>query len=220
LQPTEAVLNDRSKELIDSYEAVRTNPNAIIRYLKELKTTQAAYYAIRANRSTGYVKRASELIFLNKLCWNGLYRVNSDGDFNVPYGAPKNTKNIFDYENIRACSRALSRARLMSTDFESAVEMAKPGDFVFLDPPYVTKHNNNGFRDWNETLFSWNDQQRLARLAKRLKRAGTHVVVCNAFHRDIINMYDGFRSKIIERSTTLASDATFRGTVSEVILFA
>ena len=219
LQPVEAVLNDRSRELIDSYEAVRANPSAIVRYLKEFKPTKAAYYSVRANRSAGYLKRASELIYLNKLCWNGLYRVNSDGGFNVPYGAPKNKKTFFDYDNIYACSRALKRANLMSTDFKSAIEMARPDDLVFLDPPYVTKHNNNGFRDWNETLFSWSDQQRLARVAKQLKRSGVNVIVCNAFHRDIIDMYDGFNLKVIERSTTLASNTKFRGTVSEVILF-
>jgi DNA adenine methylase len=219
LQPVKAVLNDKCGELIETYEAVRDNPSAVLRHLRAIKRNKTTYYYVRANRSSGRFKKAAEFIYLNKLCWNGLYRVNSDGVFNVPYGASKNTRHLFDTENIHACACALQSKTLMSKDFEFVLNSAKAGDFVFFDPPYVTKHNNNGFRDWNETLFSWKDQERLASTAKLLRKTGVHVVVCNADHEDIIKMYGGFKKKKIIRSSTLASASEFRGSVSEIVLY-
>jgi DNA adenine methylase len=218
LKPPKAILNDKCLDLIETYKSLRDNPAEIMRYLRSFRTTKRAYYSIRENQSTARLKRAAQFIYLNKLCWNGLYRVNSSGQFNVPYGAPK-TRNIFDSKNIRACAKALQqRIMFHSQDFDFVLQIAKKGDFVFFDPPYVTKHNNNGFRDWNETLFSWKDQERLAETALALKCSGVHVLVCNADHDDIIALYPNFNVKRIVRSTTLASNAQFRGKVTEIVL--
>lgn len=220
LQPTHAVLSDACIELMETHRAVRDNASAVIRFLGPLIPDRDLFYSIRANRSSGRFKRAAEFIYLNKVCWNGLYRVNSAGEFNVPFGRPKSTF-IVDFENLRQCSAALHRrnVRIKDGDFEKCLEGTKAGDLVFLDPPYVTRHNNNGFVDYNETLFSWSDQIRLANLAVELANHGTNVVVANANHKEVIRLYPGFRKKEIQRQSTLASSSRFRGTVSELVLY-
>lgn len=174
LQPRKAVLSDASGELIESFLAVRDNVSAVLRCLGPLRPRKSIYYRVRNARSSGRFQRAAEFIFLNKSCWNGLYRVNSDGAFNVPCGRPK-TDFIVSESNLRACSRALrpQGVKLATCDFADALDGAQVGDLVYLDPPYVTGHRNNGLIDYNETLFSWDDQERLAKLALRRRERGS-----------------------------------------------
>jgi DNA adenine methylase len=96
---------------------------------------------------------------------------------------------------------------------------AQAGDLVYLDPPYVTSHDNDGFIDYNETLFSWEDQKRLARIARHLANAGAYVIVTNANHGDVVELYRGFMRRTLSRSSTLASDSTCRGRVKEIVLY-
>lgn len=220
LRPRRAFLSDSCAELTQTFDAVRDNVEAVLRYLRPLKPDRDLFYAIRSRRSAGRFKRAAEFIYLNKTCWNGLYRVNSRGEFNVPYGLPK-TDYIVDEANLRACSSALARdgIRLQSGDFEAALSKVEWGDLVFLDPPYVTRHNENGFIDYNEQLFSWADQLRLARAAHELADRGAHVLVTNAFHSDVIDLYGDFNLIAIDRASTLASNARKRSRVSEALFW-
>jgi len=205
---------------VETYKAVRDNPDAVARFLRPLTPNRELFYEIRSNRSDGRYKRAAQFIYLNKLCWNGLYRVNGDGVFNVPYGRPK-TDNIFDETNLQACANTLSAGNiaLASSDFELALEAVGQNDLVFLDPPYVTKHNNNGFIEYNETIFSWHDQNRLAELARELLARGAHVIVANAHHNEVSALYPDFNVTVLNRPSTLAADATKRGTVREVLFW-
>ncbi|MBI4219936.1 MAG: Dam family site-specific DNA-(adenine-N6)-methyltransferase, partial [Chloroflexi bacterium] len=149
LCPGRAVLSDKCGDLIDVYTGLRDGVSAITRHLKPLKPDRDLFYAIRNRPGRGRFRRVAEFIYLNKTCWNGLYRVNSDGRFNVPYGMPK-TDFLADFENLRACSQALRQpgVELRSCDFEAALDDVNAGDLVYLDPPYVTRHNNNGFVDY------------------------------------------------------------------------
>jgi len=219
LRPRRAVLGDVCSELIETFKAVRDNPSAVVRYLRPLKPDKSTFYRIRANRSAGRFKRAAEFIYLNKTCWNGLYRVNAAGEFNVPYGLPK-TNNVADFENLRACAKVLRQpgVSLRTGDFEGLVAEAARGDLVYLDPPYVTGHSNNAFIDYNEELFSWADQERLAVVAERLRRKGVHVIVSNANHSAVRRLYRHFQIRVISRSSTLASDSSKRRHVKEAIL--
>ena len=218
LRPQQAWLSDMCAPLIATYRAVRDGPNGILRHLDAAEVSRAAYYRIRESDPTSRYARAARFIYLNKACWNGLYRVNSLGQFNVPYGMPK-TNNVIDADNLRACAALLRTptVTIANIDFEEALAGVRQGDLVYLDPPYVTRHNNNGFIDYNERLFSWRDQERLARVAKRLVERGAHVLVSNADHSDVIELFDDFERVRFERSSTLASDASKRGRVYEAI---
>lgn len=220
LKPRRAVLSDVCVPLIDTFRAVRDKVEAVEQYLRPLKPRPRLYYRVRAHQARGRFKRAAEFIFLNKSCWNGLYRVNSAGAFNVPFGRPK-TDNLFDHENLLACSRLLRRrgVSLLSADFEEIVTRVRPSDLVYFDPPYVTGHANNGFIDYNEVLFSWADQLRLAGVAQRLRQLGAHVVVTNANQPAIVSLYPGFKRRLLVRNSTLANDISKRKPVTELVLF-
>lgn len=219
LQPTDAVLSDINRELIEVFMAVRDNPRRILGYLETMRAEKAYYYSVRDGQSNGRYRRAADFIFLNRTCWNGLYRVNSEGRFNVPYGKPGRNWRI-DARNLVSCSKELRRSTvvLQSGDFEDALVGVGKGDLVYLDPPYVTRHNNNGFVDYNEKLFSWSDQKRLARVANHLVARGAHVIVSNAAHEDLVRLYPTFRSYEFTRSSTLASNPKKRGRVTEAVL--
>lgn len=220
LRPKQAVLADKCTALIECYTAVRDNVAAVLGYLSPLTPDPELYYAIRANPASGRFKQAAEFIYLNKTCWNGLYRVNSSGLFNVPYGRPK-TDTIIDPLNLRECADTLrAEVSLRRGDFSAmTLESAERGDLVYLDPPYVTGHTNNGFRDYNETLFSWSDQERLADLAHSLASRRVKVLVSNANHRSVAKLYSGFKGRVLTRKSTLAGDMSKRGTATEAIYF-
>ena len=219
LNPTKAMLSDTNAELINTFAAIRDNVESVIEYIQPLKPNKTLFYKIRNQRSVGKYKRAAEFIYLNKSCWNGLYRVNSKGVFNVPYGSPKSDV-IASLENLRACSKSLNseNVQLSTCDFEESLSKAQKGDLVYLDPPYVTSHSNNGFIEYNEKIFSWADQVRLANIAKDLVASGVYVIASNANHKEVLKLYQGFAKKEIFRNSTLASDVTKRGVVSEVLL--
>jgi DNA adenine methylase len=218
LCPARAEISDVSTPLIEIYRAVRRRPEQIIKFLRPLRPTKSAFNEIKTLAPRNDVERAGSFIFLNRACWNGLFRVNSDGIFNVPYGRPK-TDNLIDERNFRRCAVQLRRrsVTLRCQDFEEISSRVAEGDFVYFDPPYVTTHNMNGFVDWNERLFSWRDQIRLAALAKRLIAKGVNVLVTNANHRDIQELYRGLYYEKLVRISTLAGDKSRRVQTSEAI---
>lgn len=219
LQPTNAVVNDSAPELVNAWRSVRSDVDGVYRSAIRNRLEKAEYYRVRANRSTDAVERAGEFLFLNRGCFNGIYRVNARGEFNVPWGAPKSA-SIVDEVNLRAVSSFLNEASIdvILGDFEPVVDGAGLGSLVFLDPPYVTRHNSNGFVDYNERIFSWADQVRLALAAERARRRGSHVLVTNAMHSDVTGLYPSFKTIEITRASTLAGDSTKRARSSEVLL--
>jgi len=220
LRPDRAVLSDACRELIQSFVALRDNAGQVLRHLENLPIDRQTFYRIRKNRSPHKYRRAAEFIYLNKTCWNGLYRVNASGIFNVPFGS-KSPKKIAEPENIRQCAKVLRKIEvaIRECDFEGNLAQASRGDLVYLDPPYVTSHNDNGFIEYNEVLFSWKDQKRLAALAERARRMGAHVVISNAADRRVISLYPNFRVKFINRVSTLASNTAKRKAVKEAVIF-
>lgn len=220
LRPHRAILSDSCAALIGVYGAIADDVDKVLTHLDGLDPLdEEMYYRIRAERPRSLHRRAAIFLYLNKACWNGLYRVNSRGEFNVPYGAPK-SDCMPDEANLRACARLLRRSgvRPRVGDFEVAVKTAGDGDLVFFDPPYVTGHNNNGFIDYNETLFSWSDQVRLAVIAGQLAERGAHVIVTNAYHDKVLALYNGFHVRPVDRKSTLAGDKTRRRVVTEAVI--
>lgn len=220
LQPTRAVLGDTNAELIDCYLAVRNQPNAVVKALQRLPNSKDDYYRIRKSQPRLRATRAARFIYLVKLAFNGIYRVNrKTGAFNVPYGQHV-SRRVVDQPNLLAASRVLQRATVLTRDFAELVETARKGDLVYFDPPYTLRHSNNGFIRYNQNLFSWPDQSRLAHCAAKLANRGVHVIVTNAPHASITRLYPDFQQRLVSRSSEMAADVDARGPVQELILTA
>ncbi len=172
VSPNVAVLSDRNLQLIDVYRAIREDWRSVLSHLEHHSRLHSDqyYYEIRSSRYEDIYEKSAQFIYLNRTCWNGLYRVNRKGEFNVPRGT-KNTV-ILDTDNFEGVSRALENVDLFDGDFERVVDSSLDGDFLFVDPPYTANHNNNGFLKYNENIFSWADQVRLSECLKRANDRG------------------------------------------------
>jgi len=199
-----------------AYRQVRDEPHAVIRKLRLLRNSENDYYRIRSSRPKADATRAARLIYLITLAFNGIYRVNLNGVFNVPYGY-KTYLDPCDENRIQAASKLLKSAAVQSQDFEDALRPAKSGDLAYLDPPYTVAHGNNGFIKYNAKIFSWNDQVRLARVARELADKGCTVIVSNANHSSIRRLYKGFTTTILRRPSRIAASSDFRSTVTECL---
>lgn len=209
LQPNKAVLSDVNPRLIETFRAVRNHPDEVIGFLSEWKHSRSFYYKMRSQRIASATERAAQFLYLNRTCWNGLYRVNRLGEFNVPMGDYDGTA-LVDTKQIHAASKALRSARLRTVSFVEALKEPRKGDLVYCDPPYTVTHGENGFLKYNERIFSWQDQRRLANMATELKEVGCHVVVSNAWHESVTGLYEGFRCYKLSRHSVLAANADCR----------
>ncbi|MFJ2370223.1 DNA adenine methylase [Microbacterium sp. NPDC087665] len=219
LDQSHATLSDKIAPLVETYNVVAQHPEELLAALEPMDVLDKEYYyRVRGDVPADEVGRAARFIFLNRAGWNGLYRVNNAGRFNVPYGRPR-SGTILDRDNLLACSKLLSTATIEVNDFESTVRDASAGDLVYFDPPYVTGHNNNGFIDYNEDLFAWKDQERLARVARELQDEGVHVIVSNANHAAVHALYPTFRVAEVSRRSALASTVSQRTTVTEAVFY-
>jgi DNA adenine methylase len=220
LQPRRATLGDSNRELVECYREIKSSCDAVIDNLSRLENSEADYYRVRSWDPQTGPARAARLIYLTRLAFNGIYRVNrKTGRFNVPYGFRDQLK-VLDEANLRAVSHALRHARILLSDFEHCLRDAGEGDIAYLDPPYTVAHTNNGFVRYNQRLFSWDDQVRLSLCARELAKRSVAVIVSNAPHASIAAMYQGFRVHRFRRSSQIAADPRFRGRVSEVVFTA
>lgn len=218
LQPARALLSDKNADLILTYRQVRDYPDRVIEELKQLKNTKKDYYTIRSAAPKSNAQKAARLIYLSTLSFNGIHRVNVRGIFNVPYGL-KTHITPCDPDKIHAASSALKNAELECLDFQTAVASAKEGDVVYLDPPYTTAHANNGFVKYNAKIFTWSDQERLARLAHSLVSRGCTVIVSNAEHASIRRLYRNFKVIKVKRHSVIAASGEFRRHITECLFY-
>jgi DNA adenine methylase len=219
LRPSRAIIADADSALINCYAQVRDRPDQVLRALARLRNSEADYYRVRAMRPRAAVSLAARLIYLTNLSFNGIYRLNFLGEFNVPYGHRSGRRPV-DPRSIRAASSVLRAALLRCDDFEATVRTSRLGDVVYLDPPYTVTHSNNGFIRYNARLFSWADQQRLALVARRAVDRGAFVIVTNADHDSVRQLYPEFNEIRIERSSTIAAASAKRKAVTESIFYA
>jgi DNA adenine methylase len=217
LRPTIATISDRNSALMDCYRAIRDDHAEVGRILRAFPRDRDGYLKIRASVPQDSVMRAARVIYLTTLAFNGIYRVNRRGAFNVPYGG-RTYDELGDEEELRAFAEAFASAEIKSGDFEAAVTGAGAGDFVYLDPPYTVTHSNNGFVRYNDRIFSWKDQQRLADVAQSLVRSGCTVVVTNAFHPSVVSLYPSFRAMSVTRTSLMAAAPDRRGPIQELVL--
>jgi DNA adenine methylase len=221
LRPETARLSDINHELIRTYRTLRDHLDDVIEVLLELRNTKDDFYRIRAWRPRTSVRRAARFIYLNKTCFNGLYRENLAGVFNVPYGAHRYNTQVCDIPQLEDASAALRSVELRTADFVQSVSSARTGDFVYFDPPYITGHQNNGFVEYNAKVFSWKDQHRLYNVACRLVDRGVTVLVSNGDHRSIRELYGGasaFTIHTLTRRSTMAGSAASRALRTELLI--
>lgn len=204
LRPHRAILSDLNPDLINAYQQVRRIPFKLIEELQKIDVTSETYDALRAERLTSKVRSAVRFLFLNRTAFAGMYRLNRNGEFNVPFGGGQRRPDVlWTSDLIVNSAQALRDAELCCGDFEAILRRARRGDLVFCDPTYTVAHNNNGFIRYNESNFRWADQERLAGVCARLRSRGVAVIVSNAFHQEIRSLYRGAVVHELDRPSTL-----------------
>jgi DNA adenine methylase len=184
-----AYLRDSNAELIATYRTIRDHYSEIAARVLLYRNDPETYYAVRASVPEDKVERAARFLYLNHTSFNGIYRVNLDGVYNVPFGN-RPSPQIPTAEHLRDVARRLNQARLEAGDFAKCLKHVSKGDLVFLDPPYTVAHNNNGFIKYNQRLFSFDDQKRLSGLIGEIKERGAYYILANAAHESIANLFD------------------------------
>lgn len=221
-----ATLNDANGPLIETYQALRDQPEAVVARLLALALEYTAadsagraaiYYARRASRPGDPAGRAARLIFLNKTCFNGLYRVNREGEFNVPHGDYARP-NICDRPLLEAASATLQSAALTSGDFEAACALAAAGDFVYLDPPYHPLSATSNFTSYTSTSFGLAEQARLAAAVRALSGRGARFILSNSAHPAITELYAGFELRRVVMRRSISAAASRRNPVNELVV--
>lgn len=224
LKPKNAIIGDINKELINLYNVIKNNPNELIKELKTYKNDSTFYYEIREkDRTKDYeslsnIKKAARMIYLNKTCFNGLYRVNSKGQNNVPFGNYKNPL-ICDEETIKDLSKFFNenKTQIFNQSFEKTMDLAKPGDFVYLDPPYDPV-NETSFTSYSETGFTKEDQKKLKEKCDELHKKGIKFMLSNSDTEYIKTLYKDYNIKIVTAKRNVNSKAEGRGAVNEVLI--
>lgn len=218
LRPNRAIISDLNSELIEAYRVIRDKPCELIAALEvhQRLHNKRHYYATRSNVPDSKLGRAARFLYLNRTCWNGLYRVNKKGEFNVPIGTK--TAVVLDSDEFVDLSKVLKRVSIKSCDFQSTISLAGSGDFLFVDPPYTANHNENGFLKYNEKIFSWADQIRLRDALLEAKERGARIVVCNADHESIRDEFVEVGKYIqVARHSVLSGAASGRKPTTEAL---
>lgn len=217
VQPRRAVLSDANDKLIEFYHTCIADPEKVARHALKFTNERSTYYRVRASKPRTPSGVAGRFLYLNKTCWGGVFRLNKNGDFNVPFG--DSGRVICEVESVQRASQVFSRAKLFCSDFSKSLDSAGTGDVVFADPPYTTRGQFNGFVRYNEKLFSWEDQVRLSTYGKSARRRGAFVAVCGSFHREILSLYKNWWVVEVKRKSRVARRVEFRSTVSECLIF-
>ena len=214
-----AVLSDVNADLIATYQAVRDDVEGVIAALRRHRNEEHYFYEIRALDPAVLpaAVRAARIIYLNKTCFNGLYRVNSRGFFNVPFGDNPGA-TICDVERLRAASRALADADLRCESFEAVLGRARPGDFVYFDPPYQPLSKTSYFTAYARGGFGEAEQRRLADVFSKLAARGVHALLSNSETPLTRDLYAGFRRDVVDARRIINSKATRRGKIAEILV--
>ncbi len=226
IQPTKAIVNDLNGDLITVYEVIRDDVEALIESLKKHENTAEYFYAVRdmdrdkdAYRAMTKIEKASRLIFLNKTCFNGLFRVNSSGEFNSPFGHYKNP-NIVNEPVLRAVSKYFNASNIIfcNEDFADTLNRVGKGGFVYLDPPYDPVSDTASFTGYNKGGFDRNEQTRLKQCCDVLTQRGVKFMLSNSATDFIKNLYKDYNIAIVKAKRAINSDASKRGEIEEVLI--
>lgn len=226
IKPEVSFVNDINAELINVYEVVKSEKKELIESLKNHKNESEYFYEVRSidrelekYKRLNKVERASRIIFLNKTCYNGLYRVNSRGELNAPFGKYKNPL-ICDEQNINEVSEYFNENNItfLNEDFENFLSRCESGDFVYLDPPYDPVSDSASFTGYSASGFSRHDQERLKNICDELDRKGVYFMLSNSSTSFIKKLYADYNIELVDAKRNINSKGTKRGSVKEVLV--
>lgn len=218
-RPKKAILTDANERLIELYIVLRDELDELQILMRQhaISHSKEYYYDVRSLKFEQPAARAAQFLYLNWTCWNGLYRENLKGEFNVPIGTKQIVVSATD--NFPAWSEALQDARLAHCDFEQTIDSANDGDFIFADPPYTVRHNMNGFVKYNQNIFAWDDQVRLRDALKRASNRGVAFAITNADHESVRDLYKDFgQHRQLARHSVIAANSMHRSQSTELLI--
>ncbi len=218
LNPKKSFLSDLNKDLIETYVEVKNNVEQVIDELSRFENTTEFYYEVRHQQYDSKPKKAAHFIYLNQTSFNGIYRVNLKGIYNVPFGYRK--KDFFEPDILRRASVGLKNADLTNTDFRDSIANVKENDLVFLDPPYTVTHNNNGFIKYNKSLFDLDSQFALSNYIDKIKEKGAYYILTNAAHHQIEDIFTKESDQILrlDRASLIGGRNAKRGNYAELVI--
>lgn len=220
LMPQRATISDINGELVKAYKVMARNPMQLREQLiwHQGQHSIAHYYTVRSNVPNDVIEQAARFLYLNRTCFNGMYRVNHLGEFNVPIG----TKQQFvdDVMHFEDYSEVLRNVHIRRQDFVDTIREATNRDLIFADPPYTIAHNQNAFIKYNEKLFSWKDQKRLLAALVKARARGAIIIATNADYLPIRKMYEdnNFITQPVGRFSSISGSKAGRGTQSELLI--
>lgn len=223
LLPEKAVLIDNNPNLISTYQIIKENVEELIEALRQHENEKNYYYKIRnADRNEEFknwsnIEKASRIIYLNRCCYNGLYRVNSKGQFNVPFGKYKNP-NFCDEENLRAVHLMLQNVEIIHDSFEICLDYATEGSFLYFDPPYSPLSETANFTSYTKESFTKEDHVKLKRVVDILTDRGSKVMLSNSYNELIMELYNEYFIRDVSARRVINSDASKRGAIKEILI--
>jgi len=220
-KPRYVFISDINEELINAYEVIKNNVEELIKILKEYRKThnKEIYYNVRAEdpKLLSPISRAGRFIYLNKTCFNGLYRVNSKGQFNVPIGSYKNPSIVIE-KDLREISKLLKKVKIRVMSFEKITELAKKGDFCYFDPPYYPLKKGKSFTTYTKNNFLGKEQKQLSEVFKKLDKKGCKVMLSNSDTKFIRDLYKEYSQKIVKARRIINCQGQGRGVINEVVV--
>ncbi len=224
LNPKKAFLSDLSKDLITTYKVIKNDYEALANELSNYEYNEEFYYNLRAQdrgkenyEKLSNLKVAARFIYLNKTCFNGLYRVNSKGEFNVPFGKYKNP-SFFKIENLKACSNALESAELNTASYLETLKQIKKDDLIYLDPPYSPLNKTSSFTSYTKDGFNNDKQKELRDFCIEVDKIGAKFILSNSYNTLILELYKDFKIETIKAKRAINSKANKRNSINEVIV--
>jgi len=205
-----SIINDNNPEIINLYQEVSKRPKLIIEELEKYKNNEKFFYALRNSSPKTSIKKAARTIFLNRTCFNGLYRVNKKGQFNVPYGKSQNI-NFVDKKNLLLASKILKKTKIYNLDYKFIMKkFCKKKDFVFLDPPYLPISKYSDFKRYTKEQFHLNDHIELSEHYKELDKKGCYLILTNSNNEIINKLYREYKIRIIKTKRNINSNGLKR----------